>query len=64
MDAIYNDIPNGVLRMKNTQQAWRGAQDYSLAFRQMLLETCSFIGFQILDFTTSIGLQIDFFLGL
>jgi hypothetical protein len=24
VDAIYNDIPNGVLPMKNTQQAWRG----------------------------------------
>jgi len=27
VDAIYNNIPNGVLPMKNTQQAWRGAQD-------------------------------------
>jgi hypothetical protein len=61
VDAIYNDIPNGVLPMKNTQQAWKVAQDRSLAFKQVLLETCSLIGFQILDFTTSIGLHIDFF---
>jgi hypothetical protein len=56
-------IPNGVLPMKNTQ-VWRGAQDCSLAFRQVLLETCSLVGFQILDFTTGIGLHIDFFGGV
>jgi hypothetical protein len=64
VDAIYNDILDGVLPMKNTQQVWMGAQDCSLAFMQVLLETCSLLGFQMLDFTTSIGLLIDFFGGV
>jgi hypothetical protein len=38
---IYNHILDGVLPMKTPQEVWKGAQDHSHAFMQVLLETCS-----------------------
>jgi len=37
--------------MKATYEAWKGAQDYSLTFMQVLLKTCLLFGSRILDFT-------------
>jgi hypothetical protein len=46
--------------MKATYKAWRGAQDRSLTFMQMLSETCSPLGSRILDFTVGKGLCSNF----
>jgi hypothetical protein len=48
---IYNHIFDGVLPMKTPQEVWKGAQDHSHAFMQVLLKTCSLPSFQILDIT-------------
>jgi hypothetical protein len=51
LNTIYNHIPNDVLPMKTPQRAWRGAHFHNHAFMQMLLKTCSPLGFWILDLT-------------
>jgi hypothetical protein len=44
---IYNHIFDGVLPMKTPQEVWKGAQDHSHAFMQVLLNTCSLPSSQI-----------------
>jgi hypothetical protein len=46
--------------MKATYEAWRGTQDRSLAFMQVLLETCLPFGSRILDFTMGKDLCSNF----
>jgi hypothetical protein len=60
LDAIYNHIPDHVLPMKIPQEAWKGAQDHSHAFMQVLLETCSPHGILILDITIGTCLFLNF----
>ncbi len=60
LDAIYNHILDGVLPMKTPQEAWRGAQDHSHAFMQVLLETCSPPSYRILDITVETCLFLNF----
>jgi len=46
--------------MKVTYEAWKGAQDHSPTFMQVLLKTCLPFGSRILDFTVGKGLCSNF----
>jgi len=46
--------------MQVTYEAWKGAQDHSPTFMQVLLKTCLPFGSRILDFTVGKGLCSNF----
>ncbi len=60
LDATHNHIPNPHLPMKATYEAWKGAQDYSPTFIQVILKTCLPLGSRILDFIVGKGLCLNF----
>ncbi len=61
LDAMYNHILDGLLPMKIVHEAWKSAQDHSLAFMQMLWETCSPPRSRILDLIVGTCLCLNLF---
>lgn len=58
---IWNNLKNDVLPKQSPSQAWRGAQDKSLAFMQIILETCPPSKSHVLDLNVAIGMTFYLF---
>jgi hypothetical protein len=59
IDVLYNNLKDDVFPKQSSFQAWRRTYDHSLAFMQVILETCSPPNSCVLDLIMGTGMIFD-----